>query len=255
MNHQERLSIDIDPSKAKRFFRKMKWLFGVYHRPAHDAQVLTRNGLLRFHNKDKTTGRILHIFRHHEFDSIERVVTKLEEMGKLDGTRKGIVLDIGGYIGMSSTAFLLENFFEKAIAFEASPINFRYLQENIKLNHLDNRLIAYNMAVSDKEGTLELELCENNYGDNRVRNKNTHSKNEFNEQERKTVKIPAKAFDNFLTEHPEINPNDIKLIWMDIQGSEPLFIAGAKNFLTKNPYVPMAMEFWPYDIERSGANV
>ncbi len=255
MNNEMRVALDIAPNKFKRFARKMKWLFGVYLKPGHDTEVLTRNGLLKFYSKDKTTGRILHIFRHHEFDEIQRVVDKLKELGKIDGSGQGVVIDVGGYIGMSSTAFLLENLFEKSYAFEASPYNFKYLQENIKLNNLGARLNAFNMAMSDSEGELELELSDSNHGDNRIRNKSTAVKNEFNEHERKTVKIPAKKFDDFLKEHSELNPSEIKLIWMDIQGHEPLFISGAKEFIKSHPEVPICMEFWPYAMKRSGVDV
>lgn len=242
--------IDIEPSKIKRLLRKAFWLFNVYLPAQHDSIVLTRNGKLMFNSKDKTTGRILHVYRNHEFKDMTETVHFLRDKHIIDNAPDGIVVDVGGYIGMSSTGFLLENLFEKSLSFEPSPENFRLLKENIKLNGLEDRLFAYNIALSDEVGTLEFELSDKNYGDNRVRE--TSEQGTYGEQERSVISIKADTFDKFLESDPDIETEKIKLIWMDIQGHEGRFIKGAHNFLKDNKHVPVVIEFWPYGIERSG---
>lgn len=242
-------TININPSKLERFTRKVQWLFEVYLKPQHDAVLLTRNGKLAFNSKDKTTGRILSVYRNHEFTEMLEVVEFLKSIAVLDGKDEAVV-DIGGYIGMSSTGFLLHDLFDYAISFEPSPENFRLLQKNIHLNNLENRLEAYNIALSDSKGSLEFELSTKNYGDNRVRKSTKNGS--YGEKNREVIAIEANSFDSFLDEHQEVNQASIKLLWMDIQGHEGSFLKGAQKFIKSHPNVPTAMEFWPYGIERSG---
>lgn len=246
--------IDIKPGRWKRLYRKACWLFSVYLPKRHDAVVLTRNGLLTFDSKDRTTGRILHIYRNHEFPQMMELVEFLREKGMMAGDCGGTVLDVGGYIGMSSTAFLLEKIFDKSLAFEPSPNNYRLLLKNIENNKLQGSLLAFNVALSDQNGELSFELSEKNYGDHRIRNAATAEKGHFREEQRKVINVQARKFDDFLAEHSEIDQNDIRLIWMDVQGHEARFIRGAEQFLTTHPAVPIIMEFWPYAIERSGVS-
>jgi len=151
---------------------------------------------------------------------------------------------------MSSTGFLVNDLFSDALSFEPSPENFRLLEKNIYLNGLENHMRAYNIALSDEKGNLKFELSEKNYGDNRVRE--STSDGMYGEKNRSVIQIEANTFDAFLEENPNINQDEIKLLWMDIQGHEGRFIKGAKKFIKQHPKVPMAIEFWPYGIERSG---
>ncbi|MDB2562780.1 FkbM family methyltransferase [Sulfurimonas sp.] len=249
---QELESIDIEPGKLKRFLRKAYWLFSVYIFPQHDASILTRNGRLMFNSKDKTTGRLLHVYRNHEYIEMEETVQLLREKAIIDQDKDGVVVDVGGYIGMSSTGFLLNDLFEKSIAFEPSPENFRLLSANLDLNNLEDRMSAFNIALSDEVGTLEFELSNKNYGDHRIRK--SKSKGSYGEDDREVIQIKADTFDTFIEEHPEIAKEKIKLIWMDIQGHEGRFLAGARNFLTEYKSIPVVMEFWPYALERSGVS-
>lgn len=247
-------NVNFHPGKLLRFARKFIWFFSVYILPKHDATVLTRNGILTFNSKDKTTGRILHVYRNHEFDEICRYIDMLLKEGLLEERGKGVVLDVGGYIGMSSTAFLLENLFEQAVAFEPSPENFRLLKKNIENNQLQGQMLGHNLALSDAEGTLEFELSEKNYGDNRVRKSGEVESGFFNEQGRQVIQVPARTFDSLSEQELGVNPDAVKLVWMDIQGHEARFIKGAHNFLKTHPQVAVIMEFWPYAIKRSGVS-
>ena len=79
-DYSQLINIDIKPNKLKRFLRKASWFFNVYLRKPHDATVVTRNGILSFNSKDKTTGRILHVYRNHEFDDMMEIeIFALEE--------------------------------------------------------------------------------------------------------------------------------------------------------------------------------
>ena len=251
---QRRLVLNIHPTRFTRFARKLKWFFFVYLGRPKVCEILTKNGLLKFWSKDKTTGRILHVYRNHEYEEIKNIHAELVRLGKLT-REKSTVLDVGGYIGMSSTAFLIEGLFEYAYVFEPCPRNFELLKTNTSLNSLTNRLLPFNVALSDKSGFLEFELSEKNYGDNRVRKCGDQDLGAFGEAGREVVKVPATTLDDFLAKHTELNEKSIGLVWMDIQGHEPSFLQGAVSFLQRNPGTPIFMEFWPYGMRRSQVNL
>ncbi len=252
MNIQSVKSVNFHPGKLLRLGRKIAWFFTVYIWPKHDATVLTRNGVLAFNSKDKTTGRILHVYRNHEFDEMTRYVNMLRKEGFLKQEADGVVLDVGGYIGMSSTGFLLDGVFEKSIAFEPSPENYRLLKQNIAHNDLQQRMTGLNIALSDSEGTLEFELSNKNFGDHRIRKSGEVEAGFYDEQDRQVIKVPAKTLDSLSEQELGISFDQVRLIWMDIQGHEGKFLKGAQTFLKSHPAVPVAMEFWPYAIKRSG---
>jgi len=246
--------INYHPGKLTRFLRKLAWFFTVYLPPERNVTIPTRNGILTFNSKDKTTGRNLYIRREHEFDEMTGYVSLLRKEGFLSKSKGKVVLDVGGYIGMSSTAFLLENLFEKAIAFEPSPGNYHLLEKNIINNHLEDRLIAHNIALSDCDARLDFELSEKNYGDHRIRVEGNTQPDAFNEAGRQVISIKACRFDDLDDRQLGASKDNIELIWMDIQGHEARFIKGASEFIRKHPAVPVIMEFWPYAIKRSGVS-
>lgn len=223
-------TVDYHPGRLKRLFRKLLWLVVVYLPHRRPATVLTRNGLHTFDSKDKTTGRILHVYRNHEFDEMMLVVQYLRDKKLLASGSDGTVIDVGGYLGMSSTAFLLEDVFGKAIAFEPSPDNYRLLNLNIGNNHLEDRLQAFNMALSDKNTELLFELSDENFGDHRIRHGKKTTNGHYNEGKRNVIRVAAHRFDDFLDQNPDINSADIRLLWMDIQGHEGRFLKGTHKF-------------------------
>ena len=230
----------------------LRWLFTVWLRKRHDSTILTRNGVLVFDSKDKTIGRMLHTLRNFEFEEITNTIQFLRSQGILNKSKEGVVLDVGANIGMISTAFLLEELFDESIGFEPDPNNFRLLQKNIQANGLQKRFSTYNVALSNANGSLPFELSEKNFGDHRIRYDGCKEKSFMGEGERQTIHVDALTFDDFLIAHKEINSKKIKLVWMDIQGHEAKFLEGATAFFASHPKVPLAMEFWPYGIKRSG---
>ncbi|MBL7002469.1 MAG: FkbM family methyltransferase [Gammaproteobacteria bacterium] len=246
-------SINYKPSKFLRFWRKVIWTFKIYLKPRHIATVDTVNGLLSFDSKDKKTGRNLYVYRSFEYDMMLEAIEFLRSIGAIKQPKgQGTVLDVGGYIGMSSTGFMLSHLFAKSIAFEPNPNSFKLLQRNVAQNNLDNRVTAHNVALSDKPGELEFELSHDNYGDNRVRSSVDTTSNGFNEADRKTIKVKANSLDNLIANQAIADVDDIVLVWMDVQGHEGFFMKGATEFLKAHKHIPIVMEFWPYAMNRSG---
>ena len=71
----------------------------------------------------------------------------------------------------------------------------------------------------------------------------------WHEDRRPTVRVPVRPLDDVLAEHPD-DARDVRLIWLDIQGHEAQFFAGARATIGRG--VPVVSEFWPYGILRSG---
>lgn len=246
-------SVNFHPGKLRRFFRKLYWAFFIYYfRKHHISTVLTRNGLLSYESRDRTVGRILEVYRHFDLQSHLDVTEFMRKIGAADKMHDGTVVDVGGFIGMSSITFMHENMFSDAIAFEPNPASFELLRRNVTDNFMNNRIKFFNLALSDASGSLDFELSSSNYGDHRVRNSSDNLVNYYGEDSRKIISVKSTAFDRFIYADPAIHPERIRLIWMDIQGHEGRFLQGAKKFISSHPDVPTIMEFWPYGILRSG---
>ena len=234
-----------------RFFRKLKWLFGTYLLPRHVATVKTENGILSFNSKDRTLGRALNIEREFESQMMKRTVKLLTKNGDIKQVKGRVVMDVGGYVGMSSIGFLNFNLFDNAIIFEPNPNSFLLIEKNIKQNNFSDQITAFNVALSNKNSELLMELSHKNFGDHRIRQEGPVQEGYYHEEVRKIISVDSVAFDDFIKKNPQINFKNISMVWMDIQGHEGKFLQGANNFLSSQK-IPVVMEFWPYGILRSG---
>ena len=234
-----------------RFFRKLKWLFGTYLLPRHIATVKTENGILSFNSKDRTLGRALNIEREFESQMMKRTVKLLTKNGDIKQVKGRVVMDVGGYVGMSSIGFLNFNLFDNAIIFEPNPNSFLLIEKNIKQNNFSDQITAFNVALSNKNSELLMELSHKNFGDHRIRQEGPVQEGYYHEEVRKIISVDSVAFDDFIKKNPQINFKNISMVWMDIQGHEGKFLQGANNFLSSQK-IPVVMEFWPYGILRSG---
>lgn len=159
--------------------------------------------------------------------------------------RKSILLDVGANIGTIGILGISKGYFDKCIAFEPEPNNFKLLKNNVWLNGLNDKFELRNEALSDKNnGSLEFELSEENYGDHRIRIKTTSGLQK--EGDRKVISVSVNTLDNALS-----NENlDECVLFMDTQGFEGHVLSGAKKLLQNNP--PIVTEFWPYGLNRAG---
>ncbi len=234
-----------------RFFRKLKWLFGTYLMPRHIATVKTENGILSFDSKDRTLGRALNIDREFESVMMKRTAALLIDKGFIQQSENNTVMDVGGYIGMSSIGFLNFGLFSKALIFEPNPNSFSLIERNIKQNSFSHRISAFNLALSNENSNLIMELSHKNFGDHRIRQDGGIVKGHYKEEGRKVINVNSISLDEFIENNNEICVDDVSMVWMDIQGHEGKFLQGAYGFLSKQK-IPVVMEFWPYGLLRSG---
>lgn len=150
--------------------------------------------------------------------------------------KKGYFCDIGANIGTTSIYFkkeIDENV--QIIAFEPVKDTYKLLKINMILNDIEDSIIV-NKGVSDKKTEKVFEYNVNNPGASSFRKDNNVDSNDG--------EIASLiSFDEFIEDN-NINPEDIKYIWVDVEGFEGHFFAGAKNTLKKIS-VPTVMEFTP----------
>ncbi|MGD8570290.1 MAG: FkbM family methyltransferase [Gammaproteobacteria bacterium] len=168
----------------------------------------------------------------------------LELLNNFFKEKVGTYIDIGANIGLTTLPVAMSTNV-KCIAFEPDPKNFRYLEQNI-LNVCPTKSIeSYNVAISDKSGIVTFELSPHNLGDHRLR---LESKvNLLGEDKWKTINVQAKRLDDFNFDIK--SPLAIKI---DVQGAEPLVIAGGNKILESANLI--ILEFSPYWMNRMGTN-
>jgi len=157
----------------------------------------------------------------------------LKILGKKN--KKQTLINVGANIGSSCIKPIKLNYFKNLIAFEPVKKHFRLLVANIYLNNLENKVEAYNLALSNKKTKLKMSLnTKANLGDNRILLKNK------NYRKSKIEIVKSDILDNFTKKLNKKNA----LIFMDVQGHEPYVLQGAKKTAKKG--IPIILEFSPH---------
>ena len=125
-----------------------------------------------------------------------------------------IFVDVGGHIGRF--AIIASNGFEKVIAFEPHPSNFKSLCDNVTLNNITNIKVV-NAAASDKESTINLSEITTNTGMVRI-------------SENGKIAMRCSPLSRLLTEQG-IDFLAIDLILIDVEEHELEVLAGAEELL------------------------
>jgi FkbM family methyltransferase len=156
-------------------------------------------------------------------------------------TRRNVFLDVGAHIGTTVIAALADHGFQRALAFEPAPENFRLLRANAVLNNLDDRILVHQIAVSDSEGTAILDVS------------SAHSASPSlvpGGSERNGHILARTARLDHLLHSAGIGANDVDLLWIDVEGHEGQVLSGAATLLAKG--VPTVFEFSPRHLRRAG---
>lgn len=143
------------------------------------------------------------------------------------------VVDIGAHIGLytlrAAAAVGPEG---HVIAFEPMSTNFALLSENVTLNGYGRRVALHNTAVSDSAGTARLGKSDLNTGDNSLTGERSSGET-----------VTTVVLDEVLGEGARID-----VLKMDIQGGEPMALAGAARCLAANGEVVLCTEVSPADL-------
>jgi len=155
----------------------------------------------------KNTTDILHII---DFEP-ETTEFLLNQKGK-------VFIDVGAHIGRYS--IILSKNFEKVIAIEAEPYNYSQLVKNIKLNNLWNKVIPLNVALTNNDGIVKLNLSEEGSGRHSI----------VVNHRRGSIEVLGLKLDTVI-DLLRIDPKDIDVIKIDVEGAEYFVLQGMEKVL------------------------
>jgi FkbM family methyltransferase len=147
-----------------------------------------------------------------------RAVRSLERAG-IAKPPEPVFVDVGANIGTTIVTALRRRGFATGVALEPSAENFRTLRLNLVANDLDDRVQALQVAASESEGQLPLELSPLSSGCHRIARGSDGA-----------VMTEALTLDG-LVARGVVDPGRVGLLWMDTQGHEPSVLKGASKLL------------------------
>ena len=152
-----------------------------------------------------------------------------------------IVIDVGANIGYYTLIFAqLVGSSGKVFAFEPESKNFEILKKNIEINNYPN-IVAEQKIVSDKSGIVKLFIAEHGIVGHRI----TQQKSS-----QKFIEVESIILDNYIK---KLNlDNKINFIKIDVEGSEPKVLEGAKEIMQKSNQLKIFTEFNREAVEEYG---
>jgi len=226
------------------------YIFRAARHVTHSLTIKSGDAYFVLSTTDGVVSRT--IYKYGSFDGplFERVFRALSAIkGRPFSLRGKLFLDIGANIGSTTVEACINYGAAGGVAFEPAPTNFQYLKHNLIANHLEERVTAHCIAVSDRDGSAALELAGTHWGDHRVRSSAFYGANAFGELDREVIAVRARKLDS-LIEEGDLAIEDIGLAWIDVQGHEASILAGATGLTTTD--VPVVIEYWPYGLRRAG---
>ncbi|WP_271894122.1 FkbM family methyltransferase [Candidatus Phyllobacterium onerii] len=173
------------------------------------------------------------IFRkgHFEREHVDRLLDILKERSLL---RQGTtLLELGGNIGSQTVYFALSGQFARIVSVEPDPRNFDLLRTNVTQNGLEDCVILVNCAAGANAGEIDFFQHQSNHGKSSATRHNTSDSK---------IVVPVRPVGSILNE-AAINPDDVGLIWMDIEGYEPFACHSMQALFARK--IPLYMEFSP----------
>jgi FkbM family methyltransferase len=204
----------------------------------HAALVVAETdvGFYAVNPADHGKGRKVFLNRRHPPDDV--LGTALEVLAA-EGTDPAAgdrwLVDVGAYTGSSAIPAVLRGSFERALAVEPEPGNYRALKANVALNDLEGSVMTERCAVSDEPGAVTMAVNTRMHGKHAVTSEPGRLKAGMVE-----VEVPADTLDAVL-ERRGIAPQDVGLLKIDAQGFEDRVLRGAGALLATG--VPVVIEY------------
>lgn len=151
------------------------------------------------------------------------VFRALDEFGT--AYRGSTFVEVGANFGVYSLRAVADYGFARAVAYEPDPQAFDLLEQNISRNGLADSVTAHHAALSSAPGERTLRLGSINGGDNRIV--------DAIQGDQRVVRVPARTLDDEVAAG-RLDPAEVGLIWLDVQGHEYEAMLGARSLLESN---------------------
>ncbi len=169
-------------------------------------------------------------YRYYEKDYELDNITFFRKKIKTDN----VVIDIGAQIGLMTKLFAdLVGPTGKVYTFEPTPKTFNVLSETIRINKMENNVIPFQEALSDKKGKAifnisNIDIDASNTLSNVIRNSTSSA-----------IEINVTSVDEVVNENSLTKVDFIKI---DAEGAEYYVLLGAKNTMVSlKPIINLAL--------------
>ena len=180
--------------------------------------------------RDSTISK--HLFISGQFD-----IEKLLKVSKILNIKNKTLIDVGANLGSICIPACKRKLVIKSIAIEPDKVTFKYLNRNIIENQI-NSITTINAVVGKNKSSAIFGSKADNPGDSKV-------VNSLNEFEFLDIYSVNQISLNSLID--DLNPLET-IIWIDVQGYEPLVLQGATEFTDRA--TPLVLEVFPLGINQ-----
>jgi FkbM family methyltransferase len=148
----------------------------------------------------------------YEVDVLEKIRDKLGYQGQ-----KGVVIDVGAFLGTHSVYLARFCDVAQVIAYEPDPDSFEALRKNVYLNSVENRVLCLNKAAGERRGNCTLvRPTPSNRGSTCVRYGGENG----------AIMAQVITLDEELNNQVD---KHVQLIKIDVEGSEVQVVRGARQ--------------------------
>jgi FkbM family methyltransferase len=177
-------------------------------------------------------GRRIYSSGHFDRDRVDELIGLLGREGLVqpDGMT---VVEVGANIGTQTVYFCKSGKVRRLLAVEPDPRNLKLLARNILDNDLSEIVSVAPVAIADREGTATLYRSSGNHGFSSLYSTG---------HDIEPVEVVLRPLGAVLEDH-SIAEADVSLVWMDIEGAEPLACQAMIPLLSRR--VPLMMEYSP----------
>jgi FkbM family methyltransferase len=135
-------------------------------------------------------------------------------------------LDVGANVGSYSLAMASVDSIETVIAFEPMPSLYKELTKNVQLNHLSDKIISNQIALSNRSGSVQFGVIGNYSGANGIVDTLSHQDANFDTE----ISVSAESLDSISRRKMSV-PVGPCMVKIDVEGHEAVLLAGAFEFL------------------------
>lgn len=200
--------------------------------------------------EDKHIGRSLFAKQGRgELTVLSRAVGAVAGLYGSEAIAHRAFVDVGANIGTTTIPAIRSHGFDRALAIEPEPENFRVLRMNVLLNDLEERVVSLPVAVSNAVGHSELVVNLGRGGKHWIATDRSKLKKKDSGSDTAILEVETVTLDH-LVERGTIDPDATGMLWMDAEAHEGHILEGATSLLERG--TPLVIEWNPTNLDRAG---